>query len=68
MQFTYFNKIIETPFHSLFEEVTFELPKRLGEKSNAISCNVLENLKMIKIFTSNRHGLTSYFIHLIERE
>ena len=66
MQFTYYNKIDKKPLHSFCEKVTFELPKRLGEKNYATSFNVLRNWNLVRTSAINRYKLTSHYIHLIE--
>ena len=68
MQFTYYKKIIEKPLHSFYEQKTFELPKRLGEKNYAKSFNVLKNWSLVRTFAVNRYKLTFNYIHLIEQE
>ena len=68
MQFIYDNKIIGEPLHSFYEEETFELSKRLGEKNYAIPSKVLINYDLVVTFAINRFKLTSDYIHLLEKE
>ena len=68
MKFTSHNKIIEEPLQYFYEEETFELPKRLGEKNYAIPFKVLINYDLVRTFASNSYKLISYYIHLLEQE
>ena len=68
MQLTYDKKIIEKPLHSFYEKGTFELPTRLWEKNYTTSFKVLKNLVLVRTFGINSHKLTSYYIHLLEKE
>ena len=53
MKFYYHNKIIGQPLHFFYEEETFELPKRLGEKNYALPFKVLKNYYLVRIFGIN---------------
>ncbi len=68
MQFTYNNKTILNPLHYFYEEGTFEIPKRLGEKNYPLPFNLLKNLDLVKTFTIKRYKLTAYYIYLLEQE
>ena len=68
MKFTYHNKIIGEPLQYFYEEETFELPKRLGEKNHAISFKVLINYDLVRTFAINIYKLISNYIHLLEQE
>ena len=68
MKFTYHNKIIGEPLQYFYEEETFELPKRLGEKNHAIPFKVLINYALVGIFAINSYKLISDYIHLLEQE
>ena len=68
MKFTYHNKIIGEPLRYFYEEETFELPKRLGEKNYAITFKVLINYDLVRIFVINSYKLISDYIHLLEQE
>ena len=68
MKFTYHNKIIGEPLQYFYEEETFELPKRLGEKNYAITFKVLINYYLVRIFAINSYKLISDYIHLLELE
>ena len=68
MKFTYPTKIIGEPLQYFYEEETFELPKRLGEKNYAIPPKVLINYDLVRIFAINSYKLISDYIHLLEQE
>ena len=53
MKSIYHNKIIGETLHSFYEEETFELPKRLGEKNYALPFKVLINYDVVSTFAIN---------------
>ena len=68
MKLTYHNKIIGEPLQYFYEEETFELPKRLGEKNHTIPFKVFINYALVGIFVINSYKLISDYIHLLEQE
>ncbi len=68
MKFTYHKKIIGEPLQYFYEEETFELPKRFGEKNYARKFKVLINYDLVRAFAINSYKLISNYIHLIEQE
>ena len=54
--------------HSFYEEETFELSKRLGEKNYPIPFKVLVNYDLVRTFVINSYKLTFDYIHLLEQE
>ena len=68
MKFSYHNKIIGEHLQYFYEEETFELPKRLGEKNYAIPFKALLNYDLVRAFAINSYKLTSDYLHLLEQE
>ena len=68
MKFSYHNKIIGEHLQYFYEEETFALPKRLGEKNYAIPFKVLINFDLVRTFAINSYKLISDYIHLLEQE
>ena len=68
MQFTLNNKIIKKPLCTLYEEETFELPKRLRVKNYAIPFKVSINYNLVRTFAIKSYKLISDYIHLLELE
>ena len=66
MLFKYHIKIIKKPLRSFYEEITFELTKRLGGGDYATPHDVLKNWNLVRIFEINRYKLTYFHIHLLE--
>ena len=62
------NKIFKKPFHTSYEEGTFELAKTLGEKNYVKPFNLFKNWNLVRTFATNRYKLISDYIHLIQEE
>ena len=68
MQITYINKTIEKPLHSIYEEGTVDLLKRLGGGNYSTQFKLLKNFDLVWTFAINkRYKLTSDCIHFLEQ-
>ena len=68
MKFINQSKIIEETLDSYYEEETFKLPKRLGEKIYSIPFKLLINYDLVRTFAINRSKLISNYVHHLEQE
>ena len=65
MRFGIDNKIIQKPLTYLYEDCTFDIPKRSGEINHATTLNVLFNCNLVRTLSVNRYKLTFDYFHLL---